>query len=97
MVTIKEFQNLMHRLYFLRDSRRGVQATFEWLKEEVEELHKAIEKHNNEAIGEEMADVIAWLASLANILKLDLEEVAFHKYNGCCPKCGHIPCRCPLK
>jgi NTP pyrophosphatase (non-canonical NTP hydrolase) len=97
MATIKEFQNLMHRLYFSRDSRRGVHATYEWLREEVDELHKAIEENNIEAIGEEMADVIAWLASLANILRLDLEEVAFHKYNGCCPKCSHTPCKCPFE
>lgn len=87
----------MHRLYFLRDKRRGVQATYEWLKEEVEELCQAIQNQDRESVGEEIADVIAWLASLANILKLDLEEAVLNKYDNCCPKCGSLPCKCAFK
>ncbi len=42
----------------------------------------------------EFADVIAWLASLANVTGIDLERAALDKYPGTCPKCGHIPCQC---
>ena len=97
MASIKEFQNLMHHLYFLRDSRRGVQATYDRFKEEVEELYQAIQNQDGECIMEEMADVIAWLASLANILKLDLQEAVLNKYDNCCPKCHSLPCKCAIK
>ncbi|TET58088.1 nucleotide pyrophosphohydrolase [Candidatus Bathyarchaeota archaeon] len=94
MTSIREFQNLMHRLYFIRDSKRGAKATHEWLKEEVDELNEAIEAINREGIAEELADVLAWLASLANVLEVDLEEAALRKYAGGCPKCGSSPCIC---
>ena len=36
---------------------------------------------------DEFADVIAWLASLANLLEIDIEKAALKKYNNRCPKC----------
>ncbi|MEM2522900.1 MAG: MazG nucleotide pyrophosphohydrolase domain-containing protein [Candidatus Bathyarchaeia archaeon] len=93
---ISEFQELMHRLYFHRDSQRGVGKTFEWLVEEVAELGEALKSGDKKALENEFADVIAWLASLANITKVNLEEAALHKYSGKCPKCGQMPCQCPF-
>ncbi len=48
---------------------------------------------------EEFADVLAWLASLANLLGgVDLEEAAKKKYPGVCPPyCGKKPCECEEK
>lgn len=94
MTSIREFQNLMRRLYFIRDSKRGAKATHDWLKEEVDELHEAIEGINKEGMAEELADVLAWLASLANVLGVDLEEAALSKYSVNCPKCDSSPCIC---
>lgn len=94
MTSIREFQNLMRRLYRVRDSKRGAKATHDWLKEEVDELYEAIEDINKEGIAEELADVLAWLASLANVLGVDLEEAALSKYAGSCPKCHSSPCIC---
>jgi len=91
---ISEFQMMMRRLYFHRDSKRGVRGTFNWLKDEVEELGEALEGNNKESIEKEFADVIAWLASLANITNVDLEKAALGKYDGKCPKCRHSPCQC---
>lgn len=91
---ISEFQEMMRRLYFHRDSERGVNGTFDWLMEEVEELREALEEGDKEASEKEFADVIAWLASLANIKGIDLERVALEKYNGKCPKCRCSPCQC---
>ncbi|MCS7095550.1 MAG: nucleotide pyrophosphohydrolase [Candidatus Bathyarchaeota archaeon] len=93
---INEFQNLMRRLYFHRDSQRGIERTFEWLVEEVAELGEAIQTGNKESLEQEFADVIAWLASLANITQVDLEKVAAKKYPNICPKCGASPCQCPF-
>jgi NTP pyrophosphatase (non-canonical NTP hydrolase) len=81
-------------LYFHRDSERGVKGTFDWLVEEVEELREALEDGDREASEKEFADVIAWLASLANITRIDLEKATLEKYNDKCPKCRCSPCQC---
>ena len=91
---IKEFQEMMRCLYFQRDSKRGVEGTYDWLKDELEELGEALEGNDNEAAEKEFADVIAWLASLANITGIDLEKAALNKYSGKCPKCQQSPCQC---
>jgi len=93
---VREFQELMHRLYFHRDSQRGVEKTFEWLVEEVAELGDALKSGDQKALESEFADVFAWLASLANVTNVNLEEAAVNKYDGKCPKCLKIPCQCPF-
>jgi NTP pyrophosphatase (non-canonical NTP hydrolase) len=91
---IREFQEMMRRLYFKRDSERGIKGTYDWLVDEVEELKEALEKGDKEETKKEFADVIAWLASLANISGIDLERAAVNKYSGKCPKCQRSPCQC---
>ena len=85
---------MMHRLYFHRDSKRGTVGTYNWLIDEVKELEEALESNNKKALEDEFADVIAWLASLANITNIDLEKAARNKYDSKCPKCKHSPCQC---
>ncbi len=65
--------------------------------EEVEELGEALKEKDVKAMEDEFADVLAWLASLANVVNIDLEKAAKTKYNNRCPKCGQTPCKCPLK
>jgi NTP pyrophosphatase (non-canonical NTP hydrolase) len=91
---IYEFQELMRRLYFHRDSQRGVEKTFEWLVEEVAELGEALKVDDKKTLEDEFADVIAWLASLANVADINLEKAALNKYDNKCPKCGRLPCQC---
>jgi len=91
---IHEFQEMMRRIYFHRDSKRGVDGTFEWLVDEVRELDEALKIDNKKALENEFADVLAWLASLANITSVDLEKSALLKYDGKCPKCKCSPCQC---
>ena len=93
---IHEFQNMMRRIYFHRDSERGIDGTFNWLVEEVEELKEALKEKDTRAIEKEFADVLAWLASLANVVNIDLEKAAISKYDNNCPKCELTPCECPL-
>ena len=85
---------MMRRLYFHRDSERGVKGTFDWLVDELGELGEALKGNDREATEREFADVIAWLASLANITGIDLERAASNKYSGKCPKCQQSPCQC---
>ena len=42
---------------------------------------------------EELGDVLAWLASLAGQLGIDLDE-ATARYAAGCPRCGAMPCAC---
>jgi NTP pyrophosphatase (non-canonical NTP hydrolase) len=92
---IKEFQRMMKRIYFRHDSARGVKGTYDWLIDEVDELGQELEGGNKEALQDEFADVLAWLASLANVAHIDLEAAALRKYPGKCPKCLQTPCKCP--
>jgi len=93
---INEFQNMMKRIYFHRDSERGTVVTLHWLVDEVEELKEALKENNTKAIENEFADVFAWLASLANVVNINLEKAALSKYDNRCPKCGLTPCECPF-
>jgi len=91
---IHEFQEMMKQLYFERDSQRGIEETFNWLVDEVHELGDELKGSDQEATEKEFADVIAWLASLANIMGIDLEKAALNKYPHKCPKCQGSPCKC---
>ncbi|HIP62996.1 MAG TPA: nucleotide pyrophosphohydrolase [Archaeoglobus profundus] len=93
-MSIRDFQNLIRDLYYERDSKRGIDKTMLWIVEEIGELAEAVRKNDRKAIGEEMADVFAWLVSLANLLNIDLEEEVKKKYPGYCIKCGKKPCEC---
>lgn len=86
----------MWRIYFHRDSKRGITGTYDWLMDEVKELGEALKTDDKKALEDEFADVIAWLASLANVVNVDLEKAAINKYDNKCPKCGHSPCQCTL-
>ncbi len=91
-VKISEFQNLIRDLYFTKDSKRGIENTFIWFVEEVGELARAIKTGEN--TGEEFADVLAWLLSLANLCNVDVENEVKAKYPGLCIKCSSNPCKC---
>jgi len=87
---------MMRDLYYSRDSKRGVEGTFNWLVDEVDELGEELKGSDKQAMEKEFADVIAWLASLANIMGVNLEQAALSKYNNKCPKCKQSPCQCPF-
>jgi NTP pyrophosphatase (non-canonical NTP hydrolase) len=87
---------MMHRLYFHKDSKRGALQTYNWLVDEVKELGEALTTSDKKTLEDEFADVIAWLASLANVTNVDLEKAAYYKYENVCPKCKSSPCKCPF-
>ncbi len=91
-VTIADFQRLIREKYFATDNARGTHATFLLFAEEFGELATALYNNNKQAhngspptdaeranLEEEFADVLAWLATLANINGVDLER-AIEKY-----------------
>ena len=95
---ISDFQNLMRELYFHRDSERGINRTFIWLVEEIGELANLIkyEKIEKKHISEEIADIIAWTNSLANLLDINIEKALSEKYPKRGLKCNSSPCQCYL-
>ena len=72
---IAQFQQLIAEKYEQRDRQRGTPATFLWFIEEIGELATALASDNQQNKEEEFADVLAWLATLANINDVDLEKV----------------------
>jgi NTP pyrophosphatase (non-canonical NTP hydrolase) len=84
----------MKYLYIKKDKKRGVEATFKWLNDELQELEEALNNKDKRVLEKEFADVLAWLASLANITEVNLEKAALEKYNCKCPKCQQAPCAC---
>jgi len=103
-MTLSEFQRLIERTYFERDSARGVAGTFMWFAEEVGELASALRQgvsssagpEHREATKGEFADVCAWLFTLASVAGIEMEE-AVRKYENGCPRCGRSPCTCSPK
>jgi NTP pyrophosphatase (non-canonical NTP hydrolase) len=65
-----------------------------WFIEEVGELATALRSGTPEERAAEFADVLAWLATLANCAGVDLEAAVAAKYGAGCPGCGQAPCVC---
>ena len=93
MATLAELQDVIERTYGQRDRERGVHATVAWLTEELGELAQAVRKGTHEQRVYEFGDVVAWVATLANQVGVDLTE-AIERYASGCPKCASIPCTC---
>jgi NTP pyrophosphatase (non-canonical NTP hydrolase) len=82
---IAEFQELIRDRYYATDSARGAAGTFLWLAEEFGELAAAVARQQrgdgDEAnLHEEFADMLAWLATMANIKGVDLTKAIEDKY-----------------
>jgi NTP pyrophosphatase (non-canonical NTP hydrolase) len=93
-LTLRALQEQVRALYGAKDAARGDSATFLWLAEEIGELATALRSGTQEELAEEMADVLAWLATLANIRGVDLGTAVSRKYGSSCPGCHAVPCRC---
>ncbi|HLO42237.1 MAG TPA: MazG nucleotide pyrophosphohydrolase domain-containing protein [Phycisphaerales bacterium] len=87
-ITVAAFQKLIHDRYYKTDSARGTAGTFMWFIEEVGELSTALQNNlpgktptpeERANLGEEFADVFAWMCTLANIHGVDIAQ-ALLKY-----------------
>ncbi len=95
-MTLAQLQALIERMYSSKDRARGSARTFLWLAEEVGELASAVAADDPDELAGEFADVLAWLATLANVTGVDL-TAAMDKYATGCPGCGQLVCRCSEK
>jgi NTP pyrophosphatase (non-canonical NTP hydrolase) len=91
---LADLQAVIERTFGDRDRARGVPASVAWLAEEVGELAQAVRKGSPEQQRHEFADVLAWVATLANQMGIDLTE-AVDRYAAGCPRCAASPCSCP--
>lgn len=95
---LQDFQQLIEKMYSHKDRARGPAGTFLWLMEEIGELAAAVAENNDRAnLEEEFADVLAWLATLANVMDVDLSAAIRRKYGEGCPGCGRMVCTCNVK
>ena len=93
-LSLGQFQQLIREMYLKKDLARGIDGTFMWLMEEVGELAAALRSGTAEQQREEFADVLAWLATIANVAGIDLAQAVASKYGSGCPGCGKLVCTC---
>jgi len=96
-MSLRDFQALIERMYSRKDEARGIDGTFMWLMEEVGELAAALrdrDRHSADDLAAEFADVLAWLATIANVAGVDLQQAVAAKYGAGCPGCGEMVCAC---
>lgn len=94
-ISLADLQALIRKMYIEKDVARGIDGTFMWLMEEVGELASALRSGTHEERSHEFADVLAWLATIANVAGVDLTEAVANKYGAGCPGCGLFVCECP--
>ena len=94
---LADLQALIAKMYSSKDEARGVDGTFMWLMEEVGELAAALREGTPEELALEFADVLAWLATIANVTGVDLQAAVLKKYGNGCPGCGQMVCACGLE
>lgn len=92
---LQDFQQLIRKMYYEKDVTRGTSGTFLWLMEEIGELATALRSDDRQNLAEEFADVLAWLATIANVAEIDLAAAVEAKYGAGCPGCGQYICVCP--
>jgi NTP pyrophosphatase (non-canonical NTP hydrolase) len=92
--TLAQLQQVIRDTYGAKDRRRGVEGTFMWLMQEVGELATALRGGTHQEQAQEFADVLAWLATIANTVGVDLEAAVQAKYGSGCPGCRQVPCVC---
>ena len=93
-MTLADLQKMIRETYGAKDASRGVEGTFMWFIQEVGELATALRSGAAQEKAYEFADVLAWLATLANIADVDLDQAIAAKYGAGCPGCGKSPCEC---
>lgn len=92
--TLAQLQQVIRDTYDTRDRKRGIEGTFMWFMEEVGELSAALRSGTQLEREQEFADVLAWLATLANNAGVDLDQAVQAKYGSGCPGCQQVPCAC---
>lgn len=107
MLTFDECINSINKIYPSNEivwHYAGPWHHFVKMQEEVSEIHEAIAKYSIgkkkiEAVGEEIADTLAWILGAWAILNpsISLDSVIIDYYLNGCPVCNKEPCKCELR
>ena len=76
------------QMYGDKDAAQGGRGHVPLADRGIRELATALGSGTQEELAGEMADVLAWLATLANIRGVNLEGAVLRKYGRGCPGCG---------
>jgi NTP pyrophosphatase (non-canonical NTP hydrolase) len=71
---ISALQQLIKERYYQKDNERGIHHTALWFHEEVGELSAAIARGDRENAKEEIADVLMWMITIANLMEIDIQS-----------------------
>src|SRR3954452_17031323 len=93
-LTLSALQRMILQMYGEKDAARGDAATFLWLTEGFGELATAVRAGDPDELAAEMADVLAWLATLATIRGVDLGAGVIRTHGSGCPGSHRSPCDC---
>jgi len=80
-----------------KDERKHMDEAIALHTEEVGELAGELRERDRDRknLEEEFADVLAWLATIANVVDIDLTQAITNKYGTGCPGCQQWICICP--
>ncbi|MEM4734264.1 MAG: MazG nucleotide pyrophosphohydrolase domain-containing protein [Candidatus Thorarchaeota archaeon] len=85
----------MKQIYGLRDRDAGVNVALLRTYQELAELSEAVMSNlSTRELAGELADLLAWVCSLANLLDIDLNGAFLAKYGRGCSRCHSSPCIC---
>lgn len=103
---IREWIAMFGRIYGDSNRSLGICESLRNLYEERDELHEIVrhaltahpvfdEDETRRRLGQELADVFAWFAAIANEKHPYIDEDMKDVYFESCPHCRHMPCKCP--
>ena len=93
-ISLEGFQELIRRMYFEKDAARRNRRDIHVADGRSRRIGCGVRNGSHEERLLEFADVLAWLATIANVAGVDLGEAVRRKYGAGCPGCGQFVCRC---
>lgn len=85
--TIKEWQQMFHRIYGKNNDHLTDVDAWLHLTEETAEFAKVMRKENYAELRQSLPDLFAWLCAFANRSGIDIEGALWEKYPRVCPYC----------
>jgi len=103
-LTLQAFSRQIAAVYGERNRAKPLPVLFDRLNDEVVELIELEEcmhygtiqpEEARTKFAYELADVLAWIAAIADVQGVDLEQACSRQYGGGCHNCCSFPCNCP--
>lgn len=97
--TIAQWQAMFERIYGKANALRGYHFAVARLPEEFKELVECLLPwiEDRRELKMELADIGARILAIANLLKVDFQQVFLSRYPGRCPGCQKSKCGCDQK